>query len=129
MNHLIVTHSPAQSDFRSDGPRAFFAYADLGLSEATQGAFSAHRAKALLPVHAGEGTGPHVHEAEFQLIFVLRGRALLNYQGRGMTELVAGDLVYQPKNLHHDVVEVSVDYEHLEISMPAKYETRAVPAV
>jgi mannose-6-phosphate isomerase-like protein (cupin superfamily) len=129
MSTLLISHAPNQEAYRTDGPRGFFSYADLGLAAATDGRFSAHRARANQLVAKGEGTGPHRHEADFQLIYVLKGRALVNYEGQGPRELVAGDLVYQPRGVRHDVEEVSSDYEHLEISMPATYETHPVEAV
>jgi quercetin dioxygenase-like cupin family protein len=129
MTRLLIAHPPTPEEYRQDGPRAFFAYSDVGLSEATDGYFAAHRVKSVQTVLQGQGTGPHIHEADFQFIYVVKGRALLNYEGYGHAELKAGDVIFQPRGLRHDVVEVSEDYEHIEISQPAKYATRSVPAV
>lgn len=119
----LIHRAPQPAEFRSDGPRAFFSYADLGLATETAGKFGAHIVRANRAVRPGDGTGWHVHEADFQLIYVIRGQAVLNYEGAGRQTLKAGDAVYQPRGLKHDVVEVSEDYEHLEIDMPASFET------
>ncbi len=52
------------------GFRDWLEVRNLGLAEATQGAYWAHvgRAKDL-----GCGTGPHYHEMDFQIIYVLKG--------------------------------------------------------
>ncbi len=118
-----ISRAPKPEAFKSEGPRAFFAYSDTGLSENTGGRFGATLVRTVQAVKPGDGTGWHYHEAEFQLIYITRGYAVLNYEGAGRQTLKAGDMVYQPKGVRHDVVEVSADYEHLEIDMPAQFPT------
>lgn len=118
-----ISRAPKDEDFKSDGPRPFFAYADTGLGASTDGRFGASIVRTVRAVRPGDGTGWHYHHAELQLIYVIRGYAVLDYAGLGRTVLNAGDMVYQPKGAHHDVVEVSENYEHIEIDMPAKFET------
>jgi len=118
-----IARAPRPEDFKSEGPRAFFAYADTGLSANTGGRFGATVVRTVRAVRPGDGTGWHYHEADLQLIYITRGYAVLNYEGLGRQTLNAGDMVYQPKGVRHDVVEVSADYEHLEIDMPAEFGT------
>lgn len=121
-----IARAPKNEDFKSDGPRPFFAYADTGLAASTGGRFGASIVRTVQAVKPGDGTGWHFHEADFQLIYVIRGHAVLNYEGLGRQVLNAGDMVYQPKGARHDVVEVSEGYEHIEIDMPAEFKTVAV---
>ena len=118
-----IARAPKDEAFKSDGPRPFFAYADTGLAANTDGKFGANIVRTIRAVKPGDGTGWHFHQAELQLIYVIRGYAVLHYEGVGRTVLNAGDMVYQPKGLHHDVVEVSEGYEHIEIDMPASFDT------
>lgn len=120
-----ITHAPKDEDFKSDGPRPFFAYADSGLAANTEGKFGASFVRTIRAVKHGDGTGWHFHQADL-LIYIVKGHAVLDYEGVGRTVLNAGDMVYQPKGVRHDVVEVSEGYEHLEIDIPAVFETISV---
>ena len=51
----------------AQGLRKFFEYRDLGISEATGGAYSAHVIRVKKPVTDFPHTGPHVHDLEFQM--------------------------------------------------------------
>jgi len=119
-----IARAPAPEAFKADGARPFFAYCDTGLAASTGGRFGATLVRTVREVKPGDGTGWHFHEAEFQLIYVIQGRAVLEYEGVGRQVLQAGDMVYQPRGVRHDVVEVTADYQHLEIDMPALFETR-----
>ncbi|MEO7336961.1 MAG: cupin domain-containing protein [Caldimonas sp.] len=123
---MIVPHiarAPAPGDFKAEGARPFFAYADTGLAASTDGRFGATFVRTVRAVKPGDGTGWHFHEADLQLIYVIHGHAVLEYEGLGRQVLKAGDMVFQPRGVRHDVVEVSEDYQHLEIDMPAAFET------
>ena len=122
-----IARAPQPSDFTVEGGRPFFAYADTGLAASTGGRFGATFVRTVRAVKPGDGTGWHFHEAELQLIYVIEGRAVLEYEGLGRQVLTAGDMVFQPRGVRHDVVEVSDDYRHLEIDMPAAFETHPVP--
>ena len=124
---LVIARSE-DDVFRSDGPRAFFAYSEVGVKEATGGKAAVHRVKTLREVRRGEGTGPHFHTVEFQLMHVLAGRALVNYEGRGPVEMIAGTTIFQPKGIRHDVLEVSEDYDMIVVELPASFETKSVEA-
>ncbi|MCE8023195.1 hypothetical protein [Billgrantia aerodenitrificans] len=63
--------TPQNSEFVDEGLRSFFQYRDLGISTATGGAVLAQvvRAKNAPDI----GTGWHLHEADFHLVYMLKG--------------------------------------------------------
>jgi quercetin dioxygenase-like cupin family protein len=103
------------------GLRSFFEYRDLGIKEATQGAVAAHVIRAI----PGESTpgSSHLHELQFQLVYVLKGWVELDYEDTGLVRLEAGTSVYQPPGIRHREVAHSDDLEMLEIVMPADFRT------
>ena len=123
-----IARAPEPADFKVEGARPFFAYADTGLAASTGGRFGATFVRTVRAVKPGDGTGWHFHEADLQLIYVIHGHAVLEYEGVGRQVLKAGDMVFQPRGVRHDVVEVSEDYQHLEIDMPAVFETTPAPS-
>ena len=66
----------------------------------------------------------HTHALAFQFIYVLKGWATFEYEGHGEHKLVAGSTVYQPPGVKHKEITHSDDFEVLEITMPAEFETR-----
>jgi mannose-6-phosphate isomerase-like protein (cupin superfamily) len=113
--------------FKADGLRAFFAYRDLGIRDATNGKVDAHVIRAVPGApFAGK---PHLHRTSFQLVYVLKGWIEFEYEGQGIVRLEAGSSVYQPPLIRHREVGHSDDVEMLEIVMPADFETEEVPAV
>ena len=109
------------------GLRAFFEYRDLGLAQATGG-----RAVANV-IRAAAGTGfssqPHLHDTQFQFVYVLKGWIEFEYEGQGVVRLEAGSSVYQPPRIRHRELGHSPDLELLEIVMPGDFATREVDAV
>ncbi len=107
------------------GLRAFFAYRDLGIAEASGGRIGAHVIRAV----AGEGAKPawHTHTLDFQMVYVLRGWAEFEYEDIGTVRLEAGSSVYQPPGVRHREIAHSDDLELLEITQPAAFETHLAP--
>ena len=106
------------------GLRGAFAYRDLAIKDATGGAFGAHVIRATAPC---EGvTGRHRHSLGFQMVYVLQGNCVFWYEGQGEVAIEAGDCVYQPPGILHEVLFCSGDCELLEITMPAEFSTEAV---
>lgn len=109
------------------GLRAFFEYRDLGIRQATGGQVVAH------VIRAAGGTEfssqPHLHETQFQLVYVLKGWIEFEYEGQGVVRLEVGSSVYQPPQIRHREIGHSADLELLEIVMPADFATREVDAV
>lgn len=113
--------------FKADGLRAFFAYRDLGIREATDGQVVAHVIRAV-PGAPFEGR-PHLHQTRFQFVYVLKGWIEFEYEGQGIVRLEAGSSVHQPPRIRHREVAHSDDVELLEIVMPANFATEEVAAV
>ena len=122
---FVATH--ARDAHFERGLRAFFEYRDLGIRQATEGRVVAH------VIRAAGGTEfsgqPHLHDTQFQLVYVLKGWIEFEYEGQGVVRLEAGSSVYQPPQIRHREIGHSEDVELLEIVMPADFATEDVPAV
>ncbi|HEY2610982.1 MAG TPA: cupin domain-containing protein [Reyranella sp.] len=119
----IVNHLGPDS-FEKDGLRPFFDYRPLGLKELTDGKVGAQVIRAKPGQHADAPR--HTHALEFQFIYVLKGWAIFDYEGYGEHRLVAGSTVYQPPGISHKEIDHSEDFEVLEITLPADFETKEV---
>jgi len=111
---------PADTPFKSDGLRDFFLYRDLGIAQATHGKVIAHLVRANMAPETG--TGWHRHEADFQIVIMLKGWARFMY-GDQVTLVAAGDCVHQKPGLVHYLFDYSPDMEYLEIVGPADFGT------
>lgn len=68
----------------------------------------------------------HFHRIDLQWIYCLKGWAQLVYEDQGEAfRLEAGDLVLQPPEIRHRVLECSDGLEVLELGSPALHETLA----
>lgn len=68
----------------------------------------------------------HFHRIAVQMIYVRRGWARLVYEGEGEPFVMnEGDLVLQPPEIRHRVLESSSGLEVIEITAPALHETFA----
>ena len=66
----------------------------------------------------------HYHKVEFQVIYCLKGRIKVVYEDQGGAFwLEPGDLVVQPPEIRHRVLECEANSEVIEITMPAEHET------
>jgi quercetin dioxygenase-like cupin family protein len=119
----IVSHVGPDS-FENDGLPPCFDYRSLGLKELTGGKVGAKVIRARPGQHADAPR--QAHTLEFQFIYVLKGWAIFDYEGYGEHRLVAGSTVYQPPGIAHREIDHSDDFEVLEITMPADFETREV---
>jgi len=122
---FVVSHADGARFER--GLRSFFEYRDLGIRQATDGRVVAH------VIRAAAGTEfssqPHLHEATFQLVYVLKGWVEFEYEGQGRVRLEAGSCVHQPPQIRHREIGHSADLELLEIVMPADFKTVEVDTV
>lgn len=114
---------PADTEYLPGGLRDFFLYRDLGIAAATQGKVVAHLVKANQP--PDHGTGWHRHEADFQIVIMLKGWAKFMYEDQ-VTLVEAGDCVHQRPGVRHFLFDYSPDMEYLEIVSPADFKTVGV---
>ncbi len=117
---------PGDTDYVSGGLRDFFLYRDLGVAQATNGKVVCHLVKANRPPEGG--TGWHVHEADFQIVIMVKGWARFMYEDQ-VTLVQAGDCVHQRPGIRHYLFDYSPDMEYLEIVSPADFKTIDVEAV
>lgn len=124
-NGFVVSHAK-DAPFQR-GLRSFFEYRDLGIKEATQGKVDAHVIRAA----AGQAfsSQPHLHETEFQLVYVLKGWIEFEYEEQGVVRLEAGSCVHQPPGIRHRELGHSEDVEMLEVVLPGDFNTREVSSV
>ena len=115
---------PGDTDYVSGGLRDFFLYRDLGVAEATNGKVIAHLVKANMAPETG--TGWHRHEADFQIVYMLKGWARFMYEDQE-TLVAAGDVVHQRPGIRHYLFDYSPDMEYLEIVGPANFGTVDAP--
>lgn len=107
-----------ENAFGTEGFRDFFLYRDLGIQEATGGQVLAQLVKAgRAPEH---GTGWHIHEAQFHIVYMLKGWARFMYEDQE-TLVAAGDCVHQAPGLRHYLFDYSPDMEYLEVVGPAVF--------
>ena len=78
---------------------------------------------------ANRPSQPHLHDTQFQFVYVLKGWIEFEYEGQGVVRLEAGSSVYQPPMIRHRELGHSADVELLEIVMPGDFGTSAVDAV
>ena len=104
-----------------EGLRPYFKYRDLGMVDATRGKVRAH---VIAPTGPCQGPGDvHHHALDFQMVYVLKGRARVYFEGIGEIVMEAGSCMYQEPGIKHSVLEYSDDYTVIEITIPADFET------
>lgn len=116
-----VVHADASFEA---GLRGFFEYRDLGIADATAGSVGAR----VIRARPGGEAEPvwHSHELAFQMVYLLKGWVVFEYEGVGEVRLEAGSCVHQPPRLRHREIAHSDDLELLEITLPAEFETEEV---
>ncbi len=121
-NQAFSVNHADEGTFKGSGLRAFFEYRDLGIKSATKGRYGAHVIRAV-PGRESPGTW-HSHDLDFQMVYVLRGWVMFEYEGQGETILRAGSCALQPPGIRHREIRHSDDMELIEIISPAEFETR-----
>ena len=111
---------PKDTAFVLGGLRDFFLYRDLGIADATRGKVVAQLVKANLAPE--DGTGWHIHKADFHIVLMLKGWARFMYEDQ-VTLVAAGDCVHQRPGITHYLFDYSPDMEYLEIAAPADFKT------
>jgi len=118
---FTVSHH-REEDF-DQGLRSYSAYRDLGLAPATGGMVQAHVIRFLPPFRPEEVAIPHYHDVDFQMIYVLKGWFMSEFEGQGAHTFHAGSCWIQPPRIKHTVRGYSDDCELLEIVLPAEFKT------
>ena len=111
-----------ENPFASAGLRVYREYRDLGLAAATSGQIHAQIIRTTKSCPDG-GSGLHYHDLEFQMVMILNGSSRVWFEGQGEISFTKGDCWIQPPKIKHNVIHYSEDYEVLELTIPAKYET------
>ena len=57
------------------------------------------------------------------MVYVLKGRARMHFEGIGEVVMEAGSCMYQEPGIKHAVLEYSDDYTVIEITIPADFAT------
>ena len=121
----FVVNRADENPFVSGGLRVYREYRDLGISDATMGRVHAQIIRTTKPCPE-EGSGLHYHDLEFQMVMILKGKSRVWFEGQGEVEFNEGDCWIQPPKIKHNVMYYSEDYELLELTIPAEYETVTV---
>lgn len=116
-------HSESKNADWNAGLRAIFEYRDLGIRDGTDGDYVAHVIRAVGREDGDQIHQWHYHECDFQMVFILKGRATFEYEGVGLRTLHEGDCINQVPGLKHREIECSEDLEMLEIVSPADFKT------
>lgn len=118
----FIVNRARDNPFVAGGLRVYREYRDLGIAAATGGRVHAHIIRTTAPCPEG-GSGLHYHDLEFQMVMVRKGRSTVWFEGHGEVHFEEGDAWIQPPRIRHNVLSYSDDYEVLEITLPADYET------
>ena len=119
----VSHHRDQDFDF---GLRAYSAYRDLGIAAATNGMVQAHVIRMTKPFEDGEVSTPHLHDVDFQMVYVLKGWFRTEFEGEGVHTFNAGSCWIQPPRIKHTVRGYSDDCELLEIVLPADFKTETL---
>ena len=112
-----------EEDFKVSGLRSYALSRDLGFIEATGGMVDGHVNRRGRPFNAEEVAHRHFHDTRFQMVYVLKGWAKMEFEGQGEITMREGSSWIQPPGIKQTVIGFSDDYEILEIFNPAKYVT------
>lgn len=93
-NQAFTISQPDASAFEGAGLRPFFEYRQLGIREATQDKYAAHVIRAVPGMESPAAW--HSHDLDFQMVYVLKGWVVFEYEGEGEHTLRAGSCVLQP---------------------------------
>jgi mannose-6-phosphate isomerase-like protein (cupin superfamily) len=119
---FVASHH-REEDFKTDGLRTYAKYRDLGIAKATNGLALAHVIRFVPPCRPEEVSKLHLHDVEFQMIYVLKGSMTTELEGQGAVTMKAGSCWIQPPRIQHKVLDYSDDCEVLEIVLPADFKT------
>lgn len=121
-------HALAEGAEWTPGLREIFEYRDLGIKDGTKGDYVAHIIRHNGKEQKDEVQQWHIHECDFQLVYVLNGWATFEYEGEGERTIRKGDCILQKPMIKHREIACSSDFEVLEIVSPGDFATKIVDA-
>ena len=119
---FVVSHH-REEDFKADGLRAYAQYRDLGIAKSTHGLARAHVIRLIGPCNPQEVSKLHLHDIEFQMVYVLKGWVKTYLEGQGEILMREGSCWTQPPRIRHLIRDYSDECELLEVILPADFET------
>ncbi len=110
--------------FGDNGRRSFFAYRDLGITDATDGLFGYKvvRAKDGDP----EPTGWHYHTCDLQVVYCVKGWEEIALEDGTTVRLEPGSCLNIPPGYGHAEIGYAPDMEVLVFSSPAEIGTTSI---
>ena len=121
-------HNLAEGADWTPGLREIFEYRDLGIKDGTKGDYVAHVIRHNGKEQKDEVQQWHIHECDFQLVYVLNGWATFEYEGEGERTIRKGDCILQKPMIRHREIACSEAFEVLEIVSPGDFATKIVEA-
>ena len=119
----FVANHYSEEGFKSDGLRTYAQYRDLGIMAATGGQAIAHVIRFVPPCDPKLVSKNHLHDVDFQMIYVLKGWIKTELEGQGALTMNTGSAWLQPPRIKHKVLDYSDDCEVLEIVLPGNFKT------
>jgi mannose-6-phosphate isomerase-like protein (cupin superfamily) len=118
---FVATHVK-DAEFKT-GLRAYAAYRDLLTDKATGGAVQSHVIRLIGKCDPKVVSIPHYHGVQFQMLYMLKGWMIGEYEGQGRVKMTAGSCWIQPPGIRHQVIDYSDGCEMIEIILPADFDT------
>ena len=118
---FVVTHVKG-AEFKP-GLRSYAHYRDLAVDKATGGAVQAHVIRLIGPCDPKVVSLPHYHGVQFQMLYMLKGWMVGDYEGQGKIRMEEGSCWIQPNGIRHTVLDYSHNCEMVEIILPANFDT------
>lgn len=118
---FVATHVK-DAEFKT-GLRAYAAYRDLLTDKATGGAVQSHVIRLVGKCDPKTVSIPHYHGVQFQMLYMLKGWMIGEYEGQGRVKMTAGSCWIQPPGIRHQVIDYSDGCEMIEIILPANFDT------
>ena len=118
---FVVSHLHG-AEFKP-GLRSYAHYRDLAVDKATGGAVQAHVIRLIGPCDPKVVSLPHYHGVQFQMIYMLKGWMVGDYEGQGKIRMEQGSCWIQPNGIRHTVLDYSHNCEMVEIILPANFDT------
>lgn len=118
---FVVSHLKG-AEFKP-GLRSYAHYRDLAVEKATGGAVQAHVIRLIGPCDPKVVSLPHYHGVQFQMIYMLKGWMVGEYEGQGKIRMEEGSCWIQPNGIRHTVLDYSHNCEMVEIILPANFDT------